>query len=89
MYLLKLQFLFSLEKYPEVGLLDHVVGLVFFVVVVCLFFTYIFVFVMSLVAHLMKNLPAVQKTSVQSLGWEDPREKGMATHFSILAWKIS
>ena len=61
----------------------------FFFCFVCLFFTYIFVFVMSLVAHLMKNLPAVQKTSVQSLGWEDPREKGMATHFSILAWKIS
>ena len=61
----------------------------FFFCFVCLFFTYIFVFVMSLVAHLMKNLPAVQKTSVQSLGWEDPREKWMATHFSILAWKIS
>ena len=44
---------------------------------------------MSLVAHSIKNLPAVQKTSVQSLGWEDPLEKGMATHFSIPAWKIS
>ena len=35
-----------------------------------------------------KNLPAMQKTWVQSLGWEDPLEKGMATHSSILAWKI-
>ena len=36
----------------------------------------------SLVAHTVKNLPAVQKTQVQSLGWEDPLEKGMATHSS-------
>ena len=39
-------------------------------------------------AYLVKNLPAVQETWVQSLGWEDPLEKGMATHSSILAWKI-
>ena len=39
----------------------------------------------SLVAHLVKNLPAVWETWVQSLGWEDPLEKGKATHFSILA----
>ena len=38
----------------------------------------------SLVAQLVKNLPAVQKTQVQSLGWEDPPEKEMATHSSIL-----
>ena len=36
----------------------------------------------------VKNLPAMQKTWVQSLGWEDPLEEGMATHTSILAWKI-
>ena len=39
----------------------------------------------------MKNLPAMQETQealVQSLGWEDPLEKGMATHSSILAWRI-
>ena len=36
----------------------------------------------------VKNLPAKQKTWVQSLGWEDPLEKEMATHSSILAWKI-
>ena len=35
-----------------------------------------------------KNLPAVQEIQVQSLGWEDPLEKGMATHSSILAWRI-
>ena len=40
---------------------------------------------------MVKNLPAMQEmheTLVQSLGWEDPMEKGMATHSSILAWKI-
>ena len=42
----------------------------------------------SLVARSGKNLPAVQETWVQSLGWEDPLEKEMATHSSILAWKI-
>ena len=36
----------------------------------------------------VKNLPAVQETQVQSLGREDPLEKGMATHSSILAWRI-
>jgi len=43
----------------------------------------------SLVAQLVKNLPAVEETRVRSLGWEDPLEKEMATHSSILAWKIS
>ena len=42
----------------------------------------------SLVAHLVKNPPAMQETWVQSLGWEDPLEEGMAAHFSILAWRI-
>ena len=43
----------------------------------------------SLVAQLVKNLSAVQETRIQSLGWEDPLEKEMPTHSSILAWKIS
>ena len=42
----------------------------------------------SLVAQLVKNPPTMQKTWVQSLGWEDPLEEGMATHSSILAWRI-
>ena len=42
----------------------------------------------SQVAQMVKNLPAVQETWVQSLGQEDPLEKGMATHSSILAWRI-
>ena len=42
----------------------------------------------SLVAEMVKNLSAVQETWVQSLGWEDPLEKEMATHSSILAWRI-
>ena len=37
---------------------------------------------------MVKNLPAMQETKVQSLGWEDPLEKGMATHSSILTWRI-
>jgi len=40
-------------------------------------------------AQTVKNLPAMQETWVQSLGREDPLEKGMATHASILAWRIS
>ena len=39
-------------------------------------------------AQIVKNLPAIWKTCIQSLGWEDPLEKEMATHFSILAWRI-
>ena len=42
----------------------------------------------SLVAQMVKNLPAMQEAKVQSLGWDDPLEKGMATHSSILAWRI-
>ena len=40
-------------------------------------------------AQLVKNSPAMWETWVRSLGWEDPLEKGKATHSSILAWKIS
>ena len=42
----------------------------------------------SLVAQTIKRLPAMQETQVQSLSWEDPLEKEMAAHSSILAWKI-
>ena len=42
----------------------------------------------SLVAQVVKNLPAIQETQVQCLGWEDPLEKEMATYSSILAWRI-
>ena len=42
----------------------------------------------SLVAQTVKNLPAMQETRVRSLGWEDPLEKGMATHSKVLAWRI-
>jgi len=46
----------------------------------------------SLVGQMVKNLPVIQETQetkVRSLSWEDPLEKGMATHSSILAWRIS
>jgi len=42
----------------------------------------------SLMAQTIKNLPAVWETWVHSLGWKDPLEEGMATHSSILAWRI-
>ena len=42
----------------------------------------------SLVAQTVKNLPAMQETWVQSLGWEDPLDEGMKTHSNILAWRI-
>jgi len=42
----------------------------------------------SPVAQNVNNLPAMQKTQVQSLGWKDPLEREMATHSSILAWRI-
>ena len=42
----------------------------------------------SLMDHTVKNLPEIQETQVWSLGQEDPLEKGMATHSSILAWRI-
>ena len=46
------------------------------------------VYVWVLVAQTVKNLPALQETQVQFLGWEDLLEKRMATHSSILAWRI-
>ena len=45
-------------------------------------------YVAALVAQAVKNLSAMQETWVQSLGWEDPPEEGMAIHSSILAWRI-
>ena len=51
--------------------------------------TYICIYRAALVVQTIKNLPAMQETQVRSLGQEDPLEKGMATHSSILAWEIS
>ena len=48
----------------------------------------IIIYEASLVAQLVKNLPAMQETWVQSLGCEDPLEEGMAIHSSILGWRI-
>ena len=45
-------------------------------------------FAASLVTQMVKNLPAMKETRIQSLGWEDPLEDSMATHSSILAWEI-
>jgi len=56
----------------------------------CLFFFFfnllLFIYFISLVAQPVKNLPAKEVTQAQSLGQEDPLEKGMATHSSILVW---
>ena len=43
---------------------------------------------LTLVAQKINHLPAMQETQVRFLGWEDPQEKEMGTHFNILAWKI-
>ena len=51
-------------------------------------YTYTNICISSLVAQTVKLLPAVQETQVRTLGWEDPLEKEMATHSSVLAWKI-
>ena len=50
--------------------------------------SYIFFLGASLVAYMGKNPPAMRETWVWSLGWEEPLEEGMATHSSVLAWKI-
>ena len=42
----------------------------------------------SLMAQMVKNLPAMQETQVRTLGWKDPLEEGMATHSSTTAWRI-
>ena len=47
-----------------------------------------YILMASLVVQMVKNLPAIQETLVPSLGQEDPLEKGMAPHSSILAWRI-
>ena len=51
-------------------------------------YKYICIFELSLVAQMVKSLLAMWETQVQALGWEDPLEKEMATHSSILAWTI-
>ena len=56
--------------------------------VLCTIYCMYVIFWASLEAQMVKNLPATQETWVQSLGWEDPLEEGMATHSSILAWRI-
>ena len=50
--------------------------------------TYTYIYRASLVAQLVKNPPAMQETWVRSLGWEDPLEKGKATHSNSLSWRI-
>ena len=63
---------------------------VLYIVVVFLFLTYwLYKAWASLVAKMVKNLPAMLETWVQSLSWEDLLEKGMTLHFSILAWRIA
>ena len=56
--------------------------------VFCTIYCMYIIFWASLVAQMVKNLLATQETWVQSLGWEDPLEEGMATHSSIFAWII-
>ena len=51
-------------------------------------YSYMYVYKYGLLAQLVRNPPAMQQTWVYSLDWEDPPEEGMATHSSILAWRI-
>ena len=50
--------------------------------------THVYVYWVSLVPQMVKNLSAMQETQIRSLHWEGPLEKGMATHSNILAWEI-
>ena len=56
-----------------------------FIIVICYTLQYSWA---SLVAQLVKNLPAMRETWIESLGWKDPLEKEIVTHSSILAWRI-
>ena len=69
---------------------EYIIGLSVFCFKFVIFALYIMMLLRwaSLVAQLVKNLPAMWEIWVQSLGWEDRLEKGKATHSSILAWKI-
>ena len=49
---------------------------------------YVYLHICIYLTQMLKKMPTVQETRVWSLGWEDPLEKGMATHFSILSWRI-
>ena len=75
----------NLEGWDEVGvgMEVHEAGNI------CLFMVDSFDIWASLVAQMVKSLPAIWETGVRFLGWEDSLEKEMATHSSILAWKIS
>ena len=74
---------FSRVVYPKALVVEHHPYLYAFVYVTlyCIIWT-------SLVAQSVKRLPPMRETPVRSLGWEDPLEKEMATHSSILAWRI-
>ena len=79
---------------PEFRILAILIGVLWYsVVLICIslitsIMEHLCMFKASLIAQLVKNLPAMWETPVQFLGWEDPLEKGQATHFSILAWRI-
>ena len=75
--------LFSISLFPF--FLEPVL---FIFCVLFFFFKLLFCIGYSLVAQMVKNSPAMRESWVKSLGWEDPLEKGMATHSSILVWRI-
>ena len=68
-----------------VSILNIFLELISNLIPLCLKTIYLLYF---LVAQTLKNLPEMWEYGVQSLGWEDPLEEGMASHFSILAWRI-
>ena len=52
------------------------------------FYVYLHIYIYIYLTQMLKKMPIVQETWIWALGWEDPLEKGMATHFSILLWRI-
>ena len=67
---------------------DCFMKLVLVIYVYMYLYMYMFLYIASLVAQMIKNLSAMWETWVRFLGWEDPLEEAMATHSSILAWRM-
>ena len=84
--------MYSIRNYFQYPMINHVeknILKIEYINIYAFIHMYMHVYIHIHIAQSVKNLPAVQETRVQSLGWEDPLEKEMATHSSILAWKIS
>ena len=80
-----------ITKMTEDGFCDKTITAIIGSLYICIFFLFTCMYTVlwaALVAQMVKNPPAMQEIWVLSLGWEDPLEESMATHSSILAWRI-